>query len=710
MDNLKGRMQNFMLNDEEMGKKDDDFSAHHGRGGHHHPRGPGWRPSRVTPTRRSTKRFFILLLVTVGVYLLFSNMPKSDWRDKRHPMYRDKTYSPGQGPPGGWNYIPPRQKGEMDRAKANAESEKKGGHHAEPALGVDAYEGLVEHPNLMTTLHTVKSGRGTNKNVLFAVSSLQSAANVLPLACRMGKEMKNDVHFALMAHSEIDIREVMKMNGVNEKCRVLFHDARIDHPTTSTEKRLKVGVQDALVSMNIYIRPQVIIVDGSATEESHFLEGVHWQAGELDTEVIELPRNPGSSVGWITKLDSLSLAAWNKVNIDILVSASSGTTGSLIRLLKSLAAADYSGVPMPHLTVELPPDLGPATEQFISKFQWPPKRYSTTHTRSQMTLRKRISPRGIGEDEANVRFMESFYPIHPAFHHVLVLSPQVEVEKHYFQYVRYTAFEYRHSLTAILQKWDSRLSGIALDVPATQVDGTTTFSAPKSQTPRTRGQETEFLWQAPVSHAILFVGEKWAELHGLVEQSLTAQRDPSHVAGLLEKKDVSKEWPGWMEYVLRLNRLRGYWMLFPSPASAKALVTVHTEKAMLPEEYARGYEDEKPVSDQWEEETKSQEPLTVTMPGAEQLLPVNDMPVLSWDGDAVGEDEIEKRAREFRAMWRKSVGGCGEGEGEERTRDRFAKDLFCSSKGKTGSDASTSSGDGVGPEDSSGSGADEAGT
>lgn len=62
-----------------------------------------------------------------------------------------------------------------------------------------------------------------NKNVLFTASSLKSAAALLPVACQMGSELRNYVHFALMSRSTIDIEELRALNGVDESCHVIFH-------------------------------------------------------------------------------------------------------------------------------------------------------------------------------------------------------------------------------------------------------------------------------------------------------------------------------------------------------------------------------------------------------------------------------------------------------------------------------------------------------
>lgn len=300
-----------------------------------------------------------------------------------------------------------------------------------------------------------------------------------------------------------------------------------------------------------------------------------------------------------------------------------------------------------------------------------------------LSLRKRVKPMGVSQEQADIRFIESFYPTNPVMSHVLVLSPQVEVSTEYFHYLRYTLFQYRHSNTAILQGWEERLFGLALDIPRTKLDGATGFTPPRSQAPRTRGQESMFLWQAPAAHAMLLFGDKWTEMHGLVEQSITISHSSNDVYSFLSQKEFTSNWPGWMEYALRLCRLRGYWMLYPNPADVSSLTTVHTENSMSPEEYSLdGGDQDSEFTQEWKEEQdrNNLQPLVVTIPGApDELIPFNDMPILNWDGELVGVDELDKRADDYRFMWRKSVGGCDQNELQtQKLKDKYARDLFCS--------------------------------
>src|SRR5689334_22538707 len=100
--------------------------------------------------------------------------------------------------------------------------------------------------------------------------------------------------------------------------------------------------------------------------------------------------------------------AWNKISVDILIHASQGASGSLIRLLKSLSAADFTASSVPHLTIELPHQVDPPTAAYLQTFQWPPSHVpNPSHTR-QLSLRHRIPQHGADEEESSARFLESF--------------------------------------------------------------------------------------------------------------------------------------------------------------------------------------------------------------------------------------------------------------------------------------------------------------
>lgn len=116
----------------------------------------------------------------------------------------------------------------------------------------------------------------------------------------------------------------------------------------------------------------------------------------------------------------------------MVIQASAGATGGLIRLLKSLRSADYASSTAPHLTIELAGTIDASTEEFLRDFKWPPPQvYNPTRIR-QLSLRHRISRSTLTEEESSVRFLESFWPSNPGDSHVLVLTPDAELSPKFY--------------------------------------------------------------------------------------------------------------------------------------------------------------------------------------------------------------------------------------------------------------------------------------
>lgn len=179
------------------------------------------------------------------------------------------------------------------------------------------------------------------------------------------------------------------------------------------------------------MHPQAVIIDGSAAEDTFFINAARDQFLATHTPVIELPNNSHNSLGWVAKLDSTALAAWHDAQFDILIQAPYHGSGNVIRLLRSIANADLSGHAVPHITVELPPTQDKALEEFLAGYQWP---RPSIHGRQPqaITLRHRIANRKLTEEESSIRFVESFWPSRPSHKHVLVLSPNTEITPQFF--------------------------------------------------------------------------------------------------------------------------------------------------------------------------------------------------------------------------------------------------------------------------------------
>lgn len=432
------------------------------------------------------------------------------------------------------------------------------------------------------------------------------------------------------------------------------------------------------------MHPQAIIVDSSGAEDPLLLRSLHKQANkmEIGQAVVELPGHAVDRLSWISKLDSQSLSHWNKFSVDILVHAHAGASGSLIRLLKSLQTADYTASAVPHLTIELPEEIDPPTAQFLKTFHWPPRRASNPAIANQLTLRHRITRRGDTKEESSVRFLEGFWPLDTGLSHVLVLSPQVELSPHYYHYLKMALLEYRYSGPAIYQAWDKRVFSLSLDLPSKTLDGSATFVPPKKQAGSPDGPElgapssshsSSFLWQAPNSNAALFLGERWAELHGFVSQLLEAQHGFQSTPALLAEKSVSKDYPSWLEHALRLCRARGYMTIYPGADLATNLATTHGELYQKPEEY----ENEKSSSKHGDEDEVilRHGAFLDGLPNGEGLPRFNEMTLLSWDDNRISLEDLNKESIKYAAGFRRTVGGCR--TGQAAAPDPGAKDLYC---------------------------------
>ncbi|KAK4199660.1 hypothetical protein QBC40DRAFT_227401 [Triangularia verruculosa] len=682
----------FTNNDDAMVKKDDDLK----RGKALPTRAP-WAPSSTprTPPRKTIKRLAIVLVVGFFVYLFIRNLPPMDGqvrRDYRHPRYGDRK-PPGKqpGPMPKMKPPPPERPPEKPVIK-DIPSEKSPAvtspSTVAAAVSARAYDGPIYFRKLAATLQAIESSTSgysaVNKNVLFAAASLKSASVLLPMACKMGTELRNYVHFALMGGSEIDLEELRAVNGIDESCQIIFHDARPDYAATSTISRLETCASRGLYHIYKYMHPQVLFLDASGAEEHYFLDGIRKQADASGVPVIDLAKNAYSRLSWMTKLDASSLAAWNRVSIDILIHAPPGGSGSLIRLLRSLSAADFSAGPTPHLTIELPNDIDRATTEFLRDFSWPPVRAHSPSNVRQLTLRHRIYRTRLTEEESSVRLLESFWPAVPRYSHVLVLSPNVQLSPGFYHYLKFTLLEYLYSTASLLQSWDSRLLGISLDLPTTTLlDNSKSFAPPAakplkqakdakkpslaSQTP----SSTPFLWQAPNSNAMLYLGTKWTELHSLVSNTIEHQHSTQSPSTFFTAKTVSKRYPSWLEHAMRLARAKGYFALYPSEATARYLATTHNELFKAPEEYEKELRQDDGAG---EEIRLTSGPLLETV----KLLGFDEMPIVNWEGKETGLERLDGGAGEFVREFRKAIGGrCETWEGPDVGERLKIEDLFC---------------------------------
>lgn len=512
---------------------------------------------------RGPRRKRILLAVSVFLILLlfFRNIPKD-------AIPATRRHGAGPFPPESPQYVSAGPKGPPSRPDSSVENK----HY---------FEGPVKYYNLAASFAAERGPAHDNRNVLFVASNLKSAASLLPLACDMSKQNKNRVHFMLTGRDDMAMHDMEMINGVTEAdCSIRWHDGRPDYSIYSTDYRMEVSVRASLYHITSVMRPKVVLVEGPGREDSFFSKGIKDKASELGVPLIELPTKAAEQLDWISKLDASSLRVWNDITVEVLVHSPPESSGSLIRLLKSLEKADYFGFPLPRLTIELPNNIDPPTMEYLSNFRWPPR---SNAGNSKLTLRHRLFSTQLDAHQASIRQIESFYPSNVPQSHILVLSPRVELSPLYFQYLVYTLLNYKYSTTAF--NTPESLMGISLETPLTTLNGKDHLSLPEDASTKSL-----FLYQAPNSNAALYFGDKWVELHSFLSNRFAVDKS------LQQKPDdatysVSETYPSWLGYMLEVARVRGYTMLYPSFASSSedALATIHTELYHPPEEHTKPF-------------------------------------------------------------------------------------------------------------------------
>lgn len=661
----------FIAGDEELGKKDDD-----------HLRGRSSSmasPSATALTWRGPRRKRILLAIAVLsiLYLFFTNLPT----DTVPATQRQGARLP---PAQSTRHAPVKPKGPPPRSQSSVDTR----HY---------FEGPIKYYNLAASFGRGLGPAHDNRNVLFVASNLKSVASLLPLACDMSKQNKNRVHLMLTGRDDMEIEDIKRLNGVTEAdCSVQWHDGRPDFSIYSTDYRMEVSVRASLGHIRPVMRPKVVLIDSPEREDAFFTKGIKDKTAELRLPLIQLPINAAQHLKWVSKLDGGSLKAWNEINIEILIHAPAESSGSLIRLLKSLENADYFGFSLPRLTIELPNDVDPPTFQYLSNFRWPPYSYGAN---SKLILRHRLSQKHLDPVQASIRQLESYYPSDTPNSNVLVLSPQVELSPLYFQYLLYTLLNYKYSDTAM--QFSEGLMGISLEKPFTTLADKDPISRPEEA-----AKGSLFLYQSPNSNAALYFGDKWVELHSFLSNRLAVDK-------ALQKPSttdfpISEKYPSWLGYILELARARSYTMLYPYLSSPEdAFAIIHTELSHPPEEYTKptittstspSQEIETPLatlSDLTAMVTKSetpQQPLSFTRSILHLLNPslpptdsggslpdLSTLPIFSHTGELMpqGQTSLNQAALAYSEKFVREIAGCQEGKKRVRWKPWSADDLFC---------------------------------
>lgn len=196
--------------DPELGvhKKDDDLYV---KGGKKRTSSIGWKSAPRVAPRKTFKRLGLLVLIAAAAYLFIHNIP-TDVGPRRsgRPTYPTAN-APSEAAP----------KPQAPSAVETVEEDE-----GEAGPPIRDYDGPVRFMELAETLHAISGTHGSsplNKNVLFAASSLRSVGALLPLACKMGRELRAYVHFALLSRNDIKIEELRAVNGIGKSCEIIFH-------------------------------------------------------------------------------------------------------------------------------------------------------------------------------------------------------------------------------------------------------------------------------------------------------------------------------------------------------------------------------------------------------------------------------------------------------------------------------------------------------
>ncbi|KAJ5200000.1 hypothetical protein N7491_009203 [Penicillium cf. griseofulvum] len=658
--------------DEEMGKKDDDH-----------------RPSdqaRFLPLRHRAmprpRRILFAIIALILVYEFFKHMPTdlSPAADRYNPAIaklREENLAKLTG---------------SDKPLAVPNPDIVLSDNSPPARALEsnqkeeAYDGMIKFYELAHSLPRYKySQKAASRAVVFAASSLRSVSDLLPLACRMAGERLNYVHFTLMGKDEVSIEGIKEVNGIRDsECPMTWHDARPDYAPKSTDDRMKRSVIGGLQNIQTYISPEVIITQGQGWEDSFFWDGVGVYSREKGIPHVALS-TASRDLMWIASLDSKALQSWNKIQIKMVVHASSESSGSLIRLIKSLDAADYLGSG-PSLTIELPQRVDSQLLQFLQHLD------GLTQLPGRLTIRRRIQPHNMDMAESSLRTVESFYPRDPEMTHLLLLSPQTELAPSFYHYLKFAVLNYKQSARA--KRIFSNMIGISLELPSSKPTANSQSFTPPPM--KIEGKEQflpSFLWQAPNSNAALYFGDAWAEFHSFMANRLSTPES----AMPPQTKLISEKYPAFMEHMLEMIRAKGYYLLYPSFPGIKSpsITTVHNELYQTPEEFGGS----SPATS-GEAATQAIHDPTQALTGggssglgsiekpldhASTIMPLLDLfssgladldalPLLSYDGERLTAAAFTKQTEEYAKQFRTHYGGCAK---DSNIDDPSTDLLFC---------------------------------
>lgn len=469
---------------------------------------------------------------------------------------------------------------------------------------------------------------------------------------------------------------------------------------------MKRSVIGGLQNIQTYISPEVIITQGRGWEDSFFWDGVEVNSREngvphvalsaasrdlmwiasLDSEALRCKLSQLPLFGmWCSEMLTVHAIAWNKIRIEMVVHAPSESSGSLIRLMQSLDAADYLGS-APSLTIELPQRVDSQLLQFLQHLG------GLTQLSGQITIRRRIQPHDMDTSESSLRTVESFYPRDPEMTHLLLLSPQAELAPSFYHYLKFAVLNYKQSSRA--KRIFSKMIGISLELPSSKPTADSQSFTPPPMTIEGKEQFLpSFLWQAPNSNAALYFGDAWAEFHSFMANRLSTPQS----AAASQTKFISEKYPAFMEHMLEMIRAKGYYLLYPSFPGIKSssIAIVHNELYQPPEEF-RGSNPATSGEEATQVVHDPTQPLTggistglgsIERPlnRASTIMPLLDLfssglpdldalSLLSYDGEGLTAAAYTKQTEEYAKQFRTQYGGCA----RDSKIDELSTDvLFC---------------------------------
>lgn len=443
------------------------------------------------------------------------------------------------------------------------------------------YDGPVKFYQLASTLrYHLQVTAGAKEHVVFALYDLRSTASLAGLACEMALQNRTVVHMVLLCPQDNTMLEIAEVNGINQQdCPIFWHDGRPDYNSQSSTARRTVAIQAALGHVHSYLRPTTVVIDEKQAKDSHFTAALRSRLDLTWTPLSIIPNDALVSTNWIASLDGRSLSLLSRVQIDIVIKPYESSSGSLIRLLRSLQDAHYAGLPLPRITVEIPRNIDLFALRYLESFRWPMDSHTSA---SKLTLRTRLDSANQSPAVASLRTLESFYPPAYSLSHVLVLDPDVEVSPDYLQYLYYLTLEYKYGLRG--DNVTGALMGISLDALSSQSE------SERSSDPSlwTGLQDNPFAFlQSPSGRATLYFGDKWVELQDYLSLRLHYDPDLSkRLSGETETK--TRDQPAWLRHASELMRARNYYVLYPTFFNypEERLITIHSEAHETPEEFA----------------------------------------------------------------------------------------------------------------------------